>query len=68
MNLYEIIQSIANSDSGGILTTYRAHKYGRLLNDFIEKTPKYKETLGDSNISIEDKQRVLNDIVNKFLT
>ena len=68
VNLSEIIQSIVNSDSGGVLNTYKAHKYGRLLNDFIDKTPKYKDTLGDPNISVEDKQRVLNDAVNNFLT
>ena len=68
VNLSEIIQSIVNSDSGGVLNTYKAHKYGRLLNDFIDKNLKYKETLGDPNISAEDKQRVLNDVVNTFLT
>ena len=68
VNLSEIIQSIVNSDSGGVLNTYKVHKYGRLLEAHIDKDPKYKEILGDPNISAEDKQRVLNDAVNNFLT
>ncbi|MCB8564548.1 hypothetical protein [Fusobacterium ulcerans] len=39
-----------------------------MLEAHIDKEPKYKEILGDPNISIEDKQRVLNDAVNNFLT
>ncbi|GAA6325122.1 hemagglutinin repeat-containing protein [Fusobacterium ulcerans] len=68
VNLSEIIQSIVNSDSGGVLNTYKAHKYGRLLEAHINKDPRYKGLLGDPNISIEDKQRVLNAAVNTFLT
>lgn len=39
-----------------------------MLEAHIDKDPKYKEILGDPNISVEDKQRVLNAVVNTFLT
>ena len=68
INLSEIIQSMVNHDSGGVLNTYKAHKYGRLLEAHMDKDPRYKEILGDPNISAEDKQRVLNAAVNTFLT
>ena len=68
INLSEIIQSMVNPDSGGVLNTYKAHKYGRLLEAHMDKDPRYKEILGDPNISAEDKQRVLNAAVNTFLT
>lgn len=63
----DLVEATVKTNDGGIFNTYKENRFGNLFNEYIENTG-VSGLLSSKNISLEEKGKVLNDIVIGFLT